>query len=208
MRGDSASLKRECRAAAPWRVGDSSAEAQPGGGLLAEDPARNGRCDAVRVLDRPGARLIERYWCDHDICGRFDGAAQVARRIVEQQQLPEVDSAVTAKSLAYLTGKSDASKVVIQGIQVFIGFNTKRKGEELAAIVNEAALRYADATGRDIYVHGTHLEQIASIGTPSLSRVLQHPCRGRLARRRRPVHQEAGDDRKHLLIGKPPRRAQ
>jgi hypothetical protein len=86
---------------------------------------------------------------------------------VAEEQLPEMDPAVTAQSLAYLTGKSGVAKVVIQGIQVFIGFNTKPKDEELAAIVNEAALKYAGATGREIYVHGTHLEQMAGLGTPS-----------------------------------------
>jgi hypothetical protein len=86
---------------------------------------------------------------------------------VAKEQLPELDPAVTAQSLAYLTRKSDVGKVVIQGIQVFIGFNAKPKNEELAAIVNEAALKYAAATGREIYVHGTRLEQMASIGTPS-----------------------------------------
>lgn len=86
--------------------------------------------------------------------------------VVAQEQLPELDPKVTAQSLAYLTRKSAVAKVVIQGIQVFIGFNTKPKEEDLAAIVNEAALKYADATGREIYVHGTHLEQMAAIGTP------------------------------------------
>jgi hypothetical protein len=86
---------------------------------------------------------------------------------VAEEQLPEVDPAVTAQSLAYLTGRSDVAKIVIQGIQVFIGFNTKPTDEELAATVNEAALKYAGAAGREIYVHGTHLEQMASIGTPS-----------------------------------------
>lgn len=87
--------------------------------------------------------------------------------VVAELQQPAVDPAVTERSLAYLTRKQDVAKVVIQGIQVFIAFNTKPKEEELSAIVNEAALKYADATGRDIYVHGTHLEQLASIGTPN-----------------------------------------
>jgi hypothetical protein len=84
----------------------------------------------------------------------------------EDEQLPAVDTAVTAQSLAYLTHRSDVGKVVIQGTQVFIGFSTRPKDTDLAAIVSEAALKYADATGRQIYVHGTHLEQMASIGTP------------------------------------------
>jgi hypothetical protein len=79
----------------------------------------------------------------------------------------EVDPAVTAESLSYLTRKTDVAKVVVKGIEVFIVFNTKPKDEELAAIVNEAALKYAGAAGHDIYVHATHLEQLASIGTPS-----------------------------------------
>jgi hypothetical protein len=72
-----------------------------------------------------------------------------------------------AQSLGYLTHKSDVAKVVVKGVEVFIGFNDRPKDQDLTAIVNEAALKYADTTGREVDVHGTHMQQIASIGTPS-----------------------------------------
>ena len=105
----------------------------------------------------------------------------------EDEQLPAVDTKVTADTLAYLTRRSDVGKVVIQGSQVFIGFSAKPKSEDLAAIVNEAALKYADAAGREISVHGTHMEQMASIGTPNYKEY----CRDRAG-----VSSVLGDDGK------------
>jgi hypothetical protein len=85
---------------------------------------------------------------------------------VAEAQLADVDPSVTEQSLGYLTRKTDVSKVVVRGSDVFIAFNTKPKDEDLAAIVNEAALKFAGAASREIYVHGTHLDQMASVGTP------------------------------------------
>lgn len=50
--------------------------------------------------------------------------------VVDQEQLPNIDPAA-AQSLAYLTQKSDVAKVVVRGIQVFIGFDTRPKGSLL-----------------------------------------------------------------------------
>jgi hypothetical protein len=80
-----------------------------------------------------------------------------------------VDPQVTQRALGYLVKDTNVAKVVIQDNQVYIGFVEQPTPEVLASLVQKAALDYAEAIGMEVYVHGTHEQQMAGIGTPEFN---------------------------------------
>jgi hypothetical protein len=99
----------------------------------------------------------------------WPSSGEEAREEAQVVEHVAVDPQVTQRALGYLVKQTDVAKVVIHDNQVFIGFAEKPEAEALASTVQKAALTYAEAIGGDVYVHGTHEQQMGSIGTPEFN---------------------------------------